>query len=131
MYIAIRTEKPEAEILIFDESKVIETHNWHAHKQLSSTILFKITDLLAGHSLTLGDIQGLACFTDGGSFTGLRIGASVANALAASLQVPVVSVLHSEWLVPRTLCVKFAHAEQGQFIAPHYDRPATTTQPKK
>lgn len=131
MYIAIRTEKPEAEIILFDESKIVETVSWHAHKQLSSTILLKTTDLLARHSLSFGDIQGIACFTDGGSFTGLRIGASVANALAASLQVPVVSVLHSEWLVPTTLCVKFAHTEPGQFIAPHYDRPATTTQPKK
>lgn len=45
--------------------------------------------MLREHSLTLGDITDIEVATGPGSFTGLRVGTAIANALGYLLDIPV------------------------------------------
>jgi tRNA threonylcarbamoyladenosine biosynthesis protein TsaB len=96
--LAIRTDKPDAEIGLYDGQTQLVYETWQAHRQLAETLHGKIETLLKDQQLKLEDISGIACFEGPGSFTGLRIGLTVANALAYSYQLPVVATQDPEWL---------------------------------
>ena len=55
----------------------------------SQTVLPMIEELLLAHGLKLTDITAITVETGPGSFTGLRVGATVANALGHLLNIPV------------------------------------------
>lgn len=54
-----------------------------------TAVLSGIESLLAKNSLKLNDITGIRVATGPGSYTGLRVGASIANTLAWLLKIPV------------------------------------------
>jgi len=89
--LTIRTDKPEAEIGLYDDQKQLAYEVWQAHRQLAETLHAKIEELLKSQGKELKDLQGIVAFKGPGSFTGLRIGLTVANALSYSLGVPVVA----------------------------------------
>lgn len=55
----------------------------------SQVLLSLIDEILKKNQLDFKDIKGIEVETGPGSFTGLRVGVSVANALGYSLKVPV------------------------------------------
>jgi tRNA threonylcarbamoyladenosine biosynthesis protein TsaB len=55
----------------------------------SQMVLPMIEEILTEHTLKITDISAITVFTGPGSFTGLRVGATVANALGYLLDVPV------------------------------------------
>lgn len=55
----------------------------------SQVLLPLIEKLLKSHRLEFKDLKGIEVETGPGSFTGLRVGVSVANALGFSLGIPV------------------------------------------
>ena len=55
----------------------------------SQTVLPLIESMLTENKLKLTDITGIFVATGPGSFTGLRVGATVANALGYLLRIPV------------------------------------------
>ena len=96
--LTVRTDKPEAEIGIFDDEKQIAYEVWEAHRQLAETIHQKIRTLLESNNLALTQVRGIVCFEGPGSFTGLRIGLTVANALSYGLQIPIVASGGENWI---------------------------------
>src|SRR5258706_7838815 len=96
--LTIRTDNPIAELGLYDDRKQLEYYVWEANRQLGTTIHVKIKALLERQGKTLNDVQGIACFQGPGSFTGLRIGLSLANALASALHVPIVARQDPRWL---------------------------------
>lgn len=55
----------------------------------SQVLLPLISKLLDRENLTFADLEGIEVETGPGSFTGLRVGVSVANALGFALNIPV------------------------------------------
>lgn len=55
----------------------------------SQVLLPLITKLLKKHKLDFKDLKGIELETGPGSYTGLKVGAAVANALGFSLNIPV------------------------------------------
>lgn len=55
----------------------------------SQVVLPMIEELLKEHSLTLKDITELRVHQGPGSFTGLRVGITIANTLAQLLHIPI------------------------------------------
>lgn len=90
LIVTIRTDKPEAEIGLYEDAKQLDYLAWQAHRELAETMHLKLRDLLAAHGKQLADMQGIVFFKGPGSFTGLRIGASVANALAYGFSCPII-----------------------------------------
>jgi tRNA threonylcarbamoyladenosine biosynthesis protein TsaB len=127
--LAIRTDKPEAEIALYDDAAELTHEVWYAHRQLAETIHTKIEALLKGKNKDWEDIQGIVCFAGPGSFTGLRIGLSVGNALAYSLSAPIVSAKGETWAtdgVKRLLV-----GEKDPLALPEYGSEAHVTMPRK
>lgn len=129
MILTLRTDKPEAEIGLYDGHTQRAYYTWEAHRQLSEQIFVKLEELLRQAHLNWSDISGIVCFKGPGSFTGLRIGVSVGNALADSLSCPIVASLGDDWIVEG---IGRLEAGENETIAlPQYGRDARITKPRK
>lgn len=127
--LTIRTDKPEAEIGIYNDAEQQEYIGWEAHRELAETIHKKIDEILNKSSISLDDIQGIVAFEGPGSFTGLRIGLATANALAYGLNISIVATGSEGW---QEQGINALLAGQNDKIAlPNYGAPAHTTTPKK
>lgn len=130
MILALKTDSPEAMIALYEDGNCIGTIRWQAHKELSSTLLGKIDELLlAASNVQKTDLTGIVVFKGPGSFTGLRIGITVANTLAYSLQIPIVGTEGEEWIAEGLQ--KLTESQKAEIIIPHYGSEAHITQPRK
>jgi tRNA threonylcarbamoyladenosine biosynthesis protein TsaB len=130
MILAIRTEKPEAEIALLDPiGSSVDSLIWQAHKELSVTILEQISNILQRNGFDFQDVSGLIVYQGPGSFTGLRIGITVANTFAYSRQVPIVGAQGPDWI--QSGYSKIGKAEIGQYVMPEYGGEANITKPRK
>ncbi len=126
--LCLRTDRPEAEIHLILGSKAPIQHSWQAHKKLAETIHQQIQNTLKQQRKTISDIEAIAVYRGPGSFTGLRIGMSVANAMSYALQVPIVGEAGGDdWLQrcqDRLRC-----GENDRMVTPVYgSEPYTTSQ---
>jgi tRNA threonylcarbamoyladenosine biosynthesis protein TsaB len=127
--LTIRTDKPESEIGLYDGEKQLTYEVWPAHRQLAETLHRKIEALLKAQDKTWPDIQGIVCYQGPGSFTGLRIGLTVANALAYSYQLPVVAQQDPGWI--ETGIKRLLDGANDTLALPFYGADAHITLPKK
>ncbi len=126
--LTIRTDKPEAELGLFEDDTQLAYKTWQAHKQLSVTIHTKIKELLQQNLKNWQDIEGVVCFKGPGSFTGLRIGLTVGNSLAANLNIPVVSTAGENW--QKQGITRLLDGKNEKIAMPEYGRDAHITMPK-
>lgn len=129
LILTIRTDKPESELGLYSNSEQVGYLKWEAHRQLAETIHLKLEELLNYNDYKLDKVDGIIYYQGPGSFTGLRIGASVANALAYSLKAPIVGVEGESWI---TSGIERLLGKQGHKIAlPKYGQPINITKQKK
>jgi len=128
LVLTISTDKPDAELGLYDGDQRLAYETWTAHRELSQTIHQKIETLLAGKQKQLADLGGIVGFAGPGSFTGLRIGLTVANALAYSLHIPIVAAQGEDWI--QTGLAKLAANQGGRFAMPEYGSPPHITKPR-
>lgn len=129
MILAMRTDRPEAELYLIEKNQIVTHETWQAHRELADTILQKINTILESKNCKLADIGGLIVFTGEGSFTGLRIGTTVANAIAYSNNVPIVVSSGSDWI--DTGLKEIKEAKPGKLAVPIYHSEPNITQSKK
>ncbi|HXY18242.1 MAG TPA: tRNA (adenosine(37)-N6)-threonylcarbamoyltransferase complex dimerization subunit type 1 TsaB [Candidatus Nitrosopolaris sp.] len=127
--LTLRTDKPEAEVGVFDGQKQLAYEKWLAHLRLAETLNHQIEKILNKSSISAKELQGIVCYKGPGSFTGLRIGLSVANVLAYSYNIPIVATGGKNWV---SQGIQQLQAGRNQRLAlPEYGRPATITKPHK
>jgi tRNA threonylcarbamoyladenosine biosynthesis protein TsaB len=127
--LTLRTDKPEAEIGLYNSEEKIDYYTWTAHMQLAETIHLRIEELLKKNKLEYKDLEALAIFKGPGSFTGLRIGFSVANAFSYGLHIPVVTEPGDNWIEDS---IKRLLNNQNDYVAmPEYGAEPHITKPKK
>ena|ERR1700679_2358727 len=129
LILSIRTDKPEAELGLFENDKQLTYSTWQAHRQLAETIHQKIKELFDSNAKRLEQVEGVVVFKGPGSFTGLRIGISVANALAGSMQIPIIGSKGSDW-VARSIG-ELLSGENQRLVLPEYGSLPHVTTPKK
>lgn len=130
LILTIRTDKPEAEIGLFNDIIELDYLTWEAHRQLAETLHSKIEELLCRQNKNWLDIEGLVLYQGPGSFTGLRIGASLANALASTLAVPIVAGKDEDsW--QQAGIKKMLDGKTERLVMPKYGQPVHITQQKK
>lgn len=127
MYIAIRTDTSDTEIYRLDENGQIEQQKtWPAGRTLARDLPGEIDQILDGE---YSSMTGIIVFKGPGSFTGLRIGITTANALAYSSMIPIVGTNSEDWL--KTGLEKLAAGVDDKIVLPEYGAPAHITAPKK
>ena len=130
MILAIKTDSFDTELYLLDESgEVTDKKLWHAGRELSLQLLNEIEGLLRKNGTTIKDLKGVTFYQGPGSFTGLRIGAAVANTIGYSLQIPVAGLQGEEWLAEAGLSIK--KANEFTPVVPLYGADAHITQPRK
>jgi tRNA threonylcarbamoyladenosine biosynthesis protein TsaB len=127
--LTIRTDKPEAEIGLYSDRRQIAYQKWQAHRRLAETIHDHIETMLKAQKKNWHDIKGIVCYQGPGSFTGLRIGLTVANALAAALEIPIIGQTSEDWLA---LGIDdLLGGKNDGLVLPEYGSPVHITLPKK
>ncbi len=106
MILAIDTASHVAGIALYDEDGVAAEHTWTSRAHHTVDLMPNIVTLLQQQRLTSADLAGIAVGRGPGSFTGLRIGLSVAKGLALAQGIPVVGV-------PSLHALAYAHRERG------------------
>ena len=127
--LAIKTDNPQAELYVYNSYQKLAEIKWQAHLELSKTLHKQIRKILNQSSILADRLDGIVCFKGPGSFTGLRIGLSVANAMAYAYNIPIVATNGQNWVQAG---IKELQNGKNQKIAlPEYGRPANISQPRK
>lgn len=127
--LTIRTDNPEAEVGVFEDQTKLAYQTWHAHRELSTTLHQNIEAQLKGQDKTLASVAGIVVFQGPGSFTGLRIGMTVADTLAYGLHIPIVAAQGKDWIAKGI--TRLQSGDNDQIALPHYGAPVHTTEPKR
>lgn len=109
-------------------------------REMAKNILVEIKEFLAENGANWQNLRGICVFAGPGSFTGLRIGVTVANTLADSLKIPIVGEKNSDnsknngenlenW---REIALEKLNSGADNKIAlPFYGAEANITKPRK
>jgi tRNA threonylcarbamoyladenosine biosynthesis protein TsaB len=127
--LAMRTDKPEAELYLYDDEQKLNEIKWQAHLKLAETLNSKIDEILNKSSISYSNIEGVVVYKGPGSFTGLRIGISVANALAYAQDIPIVAGGSKDWLAQSIKALQ--SGQNDKVAAPEYGASAHITKPRK
>lgn len=92
-----------------------QTYEWNSDRDLAEKLLDFIHAKLTENQKDWQDLTEITFMSGPGSFTGLRIGATVVNTLAHELKIPLYD----------------HHGVKRQIILPDYGRGANISQPKK
>ena len=131
MILTIRTDNPEAEVGLFDPVtfKEVAYKRWHAHRELESTLLSTLEAMLQDNGIQNNDLNGVIVYAGPGSFTGLRIGFTVANTLSAGLGIGNVKSGGPDWV--NNGISLLSTVKTPQILLPDYGGQANITKPKK
>ena len=109
--------------VVDDEAR--QDFEWQAGRTLARGLL----KFLEEKSGDLHDISGIGVMKGPGSFTGLRIGLTVANTLADSLNISIVGAAGEDWR--EAALKKLCAGENEKIVMPEYGAAAHVTAPRK
>lgn len=93
MILAIESASTDPSVALAErDGTPIAVDGWSGGHGQGRELLPRLLALLEGAGRTLGEVTAVAVGTGPGSFTGLRVGMSLAKGLAAGLGVPIVGV---------------------------------------
>jgi tRNA threonylcarbamoyladenosine biosynthesis protein TsaB len=127
--LALKTNEPTAYLALVDGVEVVEEYRWGADRQLADTLLPEIEKLLQRHKLGWEEVSGLVVYRGPGSFTGLRIGLTVANAIAYARQILIAGGTGEDWL--QSGLKALGQTEMGEQVMPEYGAEPNISKPKK
>ena len=97
-------------VLLSEEGTVAESE-WHGLSTQTEMLLTEIDRLLSGAKVEKVELSGIAVRTSFGSYAGVRVGATTANLLAFSMNIPIAGVSSFDPLEIREKLKKPAHFE--------------------
>lgn len=129
MILALKTDSPDVSVIALQEGKQVVNKTWQAGRELSVQLNKAIDEVCSEVSVQLQDIEGVIVYHGPGSYTGLRIGVSVANALGLSYDIPVCGVSGEDWLTVGQKEIK--NLKKFSAVKVEYGSDVYTTKPKK
>lgn len=126
IFLGIESSGSVAGAALVDERSVIGEIKVKASKNHSIILAPMVADLLKYCNLTLKDIKGIGVNTGPGSFTGIRIGISLAAALAYGEDLPLIKVSALEALAfgvssERETIIPIIHGRKNEFYVSYKD----------
>ena len=126
MILAVRSDKPEAEIYLLDNNgTVVRQKIWDAGRTLAKNLLGELDELVNGD---FDQLTGLIAYKGPGSFTGLRIGITTQNAIAYGKQLPIVGTTGENWLADGVQ--RLQDNQNDKIVLPDYGAAPHITKPK-
>ncbi len=125
MLLAIDTATRLASLALYDGESISAETTWIAHENHTTTLLPEIDRLFALTGHTFDELHALGVSLGPGSFTGLRVGMSVAKGLALTRHIPVVGiptldvVAYSQRRLAEKICA-LIFAGRGRYSAARY-----------
>lgn len=92
MYLLINTIREKSSIALFDLKKEIISNQWDSKNNQSEGLLIAVDKMLMKSKQSLKNLKGVGVINGPGSYTGIRVGVGIANALAYSLQIDVLGI---------------------------------------
>lgn len=92
LHLGIETSTSVCSVAIFDQSEIIVSQTENEDRSHSSLLTIMIDNALKGEGLKFADLDGVVVSDGPGSYTGLRIGASVAKAICFCHKIPLRTV---------------------------------------
>lgn len=89
--LALETSSEACSVALWCENRLDSLYQ-HAPRQHGELLLPMVKKVLDNSNILLKDLDAIAVSIGPGSFTGLRIGVSVAKALAFSVDIPVIGI---------------------------------------
>jgi tRNA threonylcarbamoyladenosine biosynthesis protein TsaB len=132
MILALQTAGPVTCMWLFDAQDQPDPQKptlvWESGRDLATELLGKITTLLRRHNADLGNLESIVVFSGPGSFTSLRIGHTVANALSDGLGIKVVGAMGENWISDGLAAL--SDVKVGAIAMPVYGSEPNITKPK-
>ena len=127
MYLAIRTDNSQAEIYLLNDQGVVQRQKvWLAERTLARDLPGEVDNLVDGD---YGQLTGVLVYQGPGSFTGLRIGITVANAVAYVQSLPIVATAGENWLADGV--DQLNNGADDKIALPEYGAAPHITPPRK
>lgn len=128
MILLLDTSTSECRVTLVD-GETRHDYTWQADRDLAHGLLEYIVARLTEHDRAVADLSGVGVFRGPGSFTGLRIGITTLNTIAASEHIPIVGTLGETWQIDAL--ARLNAGEDDQIVLPEYGRDARITTPRK
>ena len=128
MIVLIDTSTPVCKLRLA-EGEWSYSSEWESGHTLAKGLLGHLDTTLDSQGKQWQDVTGLVVFKGPGSFTGLRISATVFNTLAYANNLPIVGTTGDDWQakgIERLLA-----SENDEIVLPEYGGEANITQPRK
>ena len=77
---------------ILEDTKVISEIKENLDRDLSSLALFKIEEMFKNNNMDLNDIEKIIVVNGPGSFTGVRIGLTIAKTISWAKKIPIIQI---------------------------------------
>lgn len=129
MIVYLKTDSPVCEISLEGADGAQKAYTWEAGRSLAKDLLGYLKARLEEEQSSWADISGMVVFRGPGSFTGLRIGVTVANAIAYAQTIPVIGTEGENWQAEGRR--RLIAGEDDRIVLPEYGREARITQPRK
>ena len=130
MYLALKTDSANSEYYLLNNDGVIAgTLNWVSGRELADGIIGKLEELLVKNSTNWDSIKGVIVFRGPGSFTGLRIGITVANSIAYAQKIPIVGEIGESWIEAGRM--RLNEGLNDKQVIPEYGSEPNITKPVK
>lgn len=115
--------------LTFIDDNWRQNYEWESNRNLAKGLLGYIQEKLNSVNKTWSDITAIGVFEGPGSFTGLRIGITVANTIADAQNISIVSGRGDNW--QDEVINKLNSGKNEKNVLPFYGSEAHITKPRK
>lgn len=130
MILAIHTGTAQLELILYrPDGGKLDVVSKELGRAMAENMLDEIEALLKSQDLGWSDLSGIVVFKGPGSFTGLRIGVTVANTIAYAQKIPIVGTVGGNWA--QDGAEKIADGQNERQVLPEYGAPANISKPRR
>ena len=92
LLLAIDTSSRTGGVALLDGTVILAEENWLGGGNQTAQVLPVVSRICEQAGRTVGELEAVVVATGPGSFTGLRVGASLGKGLAVALRIPLIGI---------------------------------------